>query len=84
MLRASTWSCTSTGAGRLCPSRTSVAAWDRFGSPVAYLITGLEALVSIRKTAQTSNTSSLHQWALNVCLRLSHVQMEGNVSREFS
>ena len=84
VLSLSTWLCTSTGAGRrLCPSRTPAAPWDRFGSPLAYLVAGLETLVSVRKTALIINNSSLRQWALNACSRLSHLQMEGNMSREF-
>lgn len=76
---------TSAAAGRLlCPGRIPAAAWDRFGSPLAYLTKGLETLVSIRKTAQFINNSSLHQWALNACSRLSHLQIEGNTSREFN
>lgn len=71
-------------ADSLCPTTTSVAAQNRLGSLVVYLIAGLEALVSVRKTAQTSNISSPPHWALSVCLRLSHLQMGGSVSREFS
>lgn len=51
-------------AGSLCPTTASVAAQHRFGSPVVYLIRGLEALVSVRKTAQTSNISSPPHWVL--------------------
>lgn len=47
-------------------------------------VTGLDALVSTRKTAQIIHNSSLCQWALSACSRLSRLQMEGNVSREFS